>query len=705
MIADGASSGPASSSASTASRMGLSSPPARISGTVAERSATTSTTRSAAPRWAFSAVRSPRLRRASSRKRVWLPFPRMSELPENPRASHKIRRLTVLGGFWDGLEMDFAPGLNCIIGARGTGKTTILELCRYTLGQLQSADPIRQQQLGKLIKANLDRGTVEVTIETRDGMRYRVARGSSGEPEVSDERGSPVEVSLARGQVFAADFYSQHQIEDIAISPRAQLAIIDQFVADEIAELEPDRRTVLAELEKNSADIHRLRQAIADREEALGEISEIKKRIEALDVGGEQAEDINREVALKGTRDQEKRSIKRVDETLANVVDQLEAMTRTVRGFDRLIERGEGENTKLFERLHMVLEAAGNDTVGALALARKFVEDARSSVEQLDRELTERHAGQEQRYTELLRAHHDAQAQAREGARLQTRLNELLEQKRQVERRRKELNELTKKRGELLDKLSELHDRVFALRQRTAREISARLEPDIRVSITQFGERGDYADRLREALKGQGRHYTTLVSRIEQNMPPRELVRLVERSAASELATTLEIRDEQADWMIDRLRAAEDGKLLLDLEALQLEDRPKIELCDGGTYKDASTLSTGQKCTTILPILLLDSDRPLLIDQPEDNLDNAFIYETVVRNIAEVKARRQLIFVTHNPNIPVLGDAERVFVTESDGQHGRLRATGDVDGVKIEIEQILEGGPEAFLERKRRYGH
>src|SRR6185312_8410561 len=100
-----------------------------------------------------------------------------------------------------------------------------------------------------------------------------------------------------------------------------------------------------------------------------------------------------------------------------------------------------------------------------------------------------------------------------------------------------------------------------------------------------------------------------------------------------------------------------------------------------GDYKGAADLSTGQKCTTILPILLLDSDRPLLIDQPEDNLDNAFIYETVVRNIAGVKARRQLIFVTHNPNIPVLGDAERVFVTESDGQHGRLRTSGDVDKV------------------------
>ena len=632
----------------------------------------------------------------------------MTETPEDrngPRASHKLRRVEVRGGFWDGLEMDFDARLNCIIGARGTGKTTILELCRYCLGQVHSTDPTRLQNLTKLIKANLDRGTVEVTIETRDGMKYRVARGSSGEPEVTDERGAPVEVSLARGQVFAADFYSQHQIEDIAISPRAQLSIIDQFVADEIADLDPIRRDVLSQLEKNSADIHRLKQAIADREEELGEIPEIKKRIDALDVGGEQADDINREVALKGTRDQEKRMIKRTDEALVKSVDALEQLSRMVRGFDRLVERTEGENAKLFERLQIVLEAAGNDVLGALASARKIVEDARTSVEELERQLAEAHGTQEQRYTELLRAHQDAQAQAREGARLQTRLNELLERKRLVEQKRKELNDLNKKRGELLDKLSELHDKVFALRQKTAREISKQLEPDIRVSITQFGERTEYADRLREALKGQGRHYTGLVARIEQHMPPRELVRLVERKAASELATTLELRDEQADWLIDRLLAAEDGKLLLDLEVLQLEDRPKIELCDGGTYKDASTLSTGQKCTTILPILLLDSDRPLLIDQPEDNLDNAFIYETVVRNIGEVKSRRQLIFVTHNPNIPVLGDAERVFVTESDGQRGRVRTSGDVEAVKRDIEQILEGGAEAFLERKRRYGH
>jgi len=99
---------------------------------------------------------------------------------------------------------------------------------------------------------------------------------------------------------------------------------------------------------------------------------------------------------------------------------------------------------------------------------------------------------------------------------------------------------------------------------------------------------------------------------------------------------------------------------VFDIEIVELLDLPRIELLDGDAYKDSTMLSTGQKCTTILPILLLESESPLLIDQPEDNLDNRFIYETVVKSVSEMKAKRQLLFVTHNPNIPVLGDAEKV---------------------------------------------
>jgi energy-coupling factor transporter ATP-binding protein EcfA2 len=160
--------------------------------------------------------------------------------------------------------------------------------------------------------------------------------------------------------------------------------------------------------------------------------------------------------------------------------------------------------------------------------------------------------------------------------------------------------------------------------------------------------------------------------------------------------------EERARKVVDALKSS---GTYYTIETADLDDRPCIELLDGGTFKESTQLSTGQRCTTILPILLTQSERPLLIDQPEDNLDNAFVYDTIVTALRAVKGSRQVIFVTHNPNIPVLGEAERVFVFSSDGQHAILKQVGTVDECKDQIERILEGGREAFLQRKARYGH
>lgn len=169
------------------------------------------------------------------------------------------------------------------------------------------------------------------------------------------------------------------------------------------------------------------------------------------------------------------------------------------------------------------------------------------------------------------------------------------------------------------------------------------------------------------------------------------------------------------DPLIDRseLNADQAGKVLATLfdpeflfllETVELDDQPLVELRDGEDYKETSALSTGQKCTTILPILLLESGGTLIVDQPEDNLDNRFIFQTIVESIRHVKQQRQLILVTHNPNIPVLGEADHVVVLESDGARARVTRHGNVDRCKQEIVTLLEGGAEAFRRRGERYG-
>ena len=157
----------------------------------------------------------------------------------------------------------------------------------------------------------------------------------------------------------------------------------------------------------------------------------------------------------------------------------------------------------------------------------------------------------------------------------------------------------------------------------------------------------------------------------------------------------------------DKIVMSLSEKQLRELEELQLKNIYVIELEVGGNFKTIDKLSKGQQCTAILNILLLDNKDPLVVDQPEDNLDNSFIAENLIELIRENKIKRQYIFATHNANIPVFGDAELIVAMEEKEGQGQIIENGigsiDAKDVKEKVVQILEGGRDAFQMRKRKY--
>jgi hypothetical protein len=153
------------------------------------------------------------------------------------------------------------------------------------------------------------------------------------------------------------------------------------------------------------------------------------------------------------------------------------------------------------------------------------------------------------------------------------------------------------------------------------------------------------------------------------------------------------------------------------MEELDLPSTTRIELNVAGegqpiTWQALEDLSTGQKATAVLLLLLLESEAPLVVDQPEDDLDNRFITEGIVPKMREEKRRRQFIFATHNANIPVLGDAELIVGLRAAGEAGEGKAEipsehmGSIDArpVRELVEEVLEGGKEAFETRRLKYG-
>jgi len=156
-------------------------------------------------------------------------------------------------------------------------------------------------------------------------------------------------------------------------------------------------------------------------------------------------------------------------------------------------------------------------------------------------------------------------------------------------------------------------------------------------------------------------------------------------------------------------RIAQGGTALaLEVEECELPAEAVLELNVGNeaaqTWKELDQLSTGQKATAVLLLLLLESDAPLVVDQPEDDLDNRFIADSVVPTIREEKRKRQFIFSTRNANIPVLGDAEQIVgltpVVEGGIEHATIpeELCGSIDtpAVKELVKELLEGGQEAF---------
>src|SRR6185312_1226240 len=143
------------------------------------------------------------------------------------------------------------------------------------------------------------------------------------------------------------------------------------------------------------------------------------------------------------------------------------------------------------------------------------------------------------------------------------------------------------------------------------------------------------------------------------------------------------------------------------LERVMLYDLPRLQVTrtasdgKGGKQhvtRDFAKLSLGQQQSVLLALILsAESDRPLIIDQPEDNLDGEFIYSTLVPVLRRAKERRQIVIVTHNPNVAVLGDAELIIVMKAMSDHGSIVARGSIDDHKTRNAAcaILEGAKEA----------
>jgi uncharacterized protein (UPF0335 family) len=330
------------------------------------------------------------------------------------------------------------------------------------------------------------------------------------------------------------------------------------------------------------------------------------------------------------------------------------------------------------------------DAQEALAQARKDISEIHTS-----------HAGELARQTAANQA-------ASEQARVRASLEQQVARLEALEQQRAELNAELKTLFERRKSLKADHilmrDRISTMRDEVASELQHESGERVRIRVMRNADHLAYQQMLVEGLKGaRVRNQNEILATLMQ-LRPEQLAQIIQSNDVDFFEELAHFGAERSRKILDSFREHVDP---LALEVASIEDRIGIELnvATAGTphFKDASDLSRGQKCTALLPILLARRDNPLIIDQPEDNLDNHFIFETVVNAVQRMKRRRQMIFITHNANIPVLAEAELVLVMNSDGRVGVIEKSGTVDECREQIIDLLEGGREAFDLRSKRY--
>ena len=617
-----------------------------------------------------------------------------------------VEKIEITGGFLPGLNVSLPRGLTCIIGARGSGKSTLAEAIRFAICGTSSAP----KHCVDLIQANLAGGAiVTITALAEGSSRYTIRRGLKQQAVLLTSDGRTINtVDLDRGTFLPLDAYSSPEIEAIADEALGQTRrnLLDELRSEQMRAIHLSLADSARALDANADRVRTAQRTIQDLTEQIEELGDVRARLSALAPSDrEPSADF---VRLSRQQQLNQREITKLDsasrnlETLGETLNELgknaqlafkvrlgeepSANAELLRGYDDLL----AGSLKAVEKNISSIS-------GRIREARDVVAQARQSIAQAHT----RHANELARLTALNQA-------ASEHAQMRATLEQQVAKLQGLEEQRLELNAelkaLLERRKSLKTNHILMRDQISTIREEVAAALQHEAGERVRIRIMRNADHLAYQQMLVDGLRGaRVRNHEEIITTLLQ-LRPEQLAQLIQSSDFDSFEEVTSFGGERSRKILDSFRESVDP---LALEVIAIEDRIGIELdvssAGQPNFKDASDLSRGQKCTALLPILLARRDSPLIIDQPEDNLDNHFIFETVVNAVQQLKRRCQMIFITHNANIPVLAEADLVLVMNSDGRVGVVEKSGTVDECREQIIDLLEGGREAFRLRSKRY--
>lgn len=675
--------------------------------------------------------------RRSDESSAFAPF----NTPEHFIESIEIRDARYMGRGRQPARLPLNPYFNALIGGRGTGKSTVVHALRlaYRRENELVKDSEAAQTFFRFIQpAKGETGGLraETAIQAqiqRDGTSYRLIWRQDAQGHVVEEwdatSGSfkPAASQALTAQRFPLRLFSQGQIAALAgDSQQALLKVIDAAAGTQAqqAAFEEAKRAFLAA----RAQLRELDGKLQGREPLTLALQDIGRKLARFE-GADHA------ALLKNYQrtSRQSRELERQFEAGAEQATRLKALAADLLAEDLppgLFDAGVDDPAlSLVQALH-----------AAIAQARQEIESAAAALQERGQAL--RHECETSPWFARIGSAKAAYDQLKadlqqQGVSDPSEYGRLVQEKQRLETEWKKLESWHKQQTELRAKASALLEQVQSARRAISAQRSAFLRsalqgnPFVRIELIPYSQDAQGIERSLRALLGaaDGKYVADLYQE-QEGAPPKGLVAdllgavdQAEQQPGAPAAAAFEPALLAQKLRLERAcrGQVEFGGRFSNFLKAEADKRPEFIdhiLCwfpedglqveysrkgDGRDFQSIAQASAGQRAAAMLAFLLAHGDEPLVLDQPEDDLDNHLIYGLVVQQIRSNKLRRQLIIVTHNPNIVVNGDAELIHVLDFNHQcHVKQSGSLQDHAMRREVCQVMEGGAEAFERRYQR---
>ena len=627
---------------------------------------------------------------------------------EIPTSTPFILGVSIGGGFLNNQSIHFNSNLNCIIGGRGTGKSTTFEAVRCLTGSPSDADVVDSEVWPQRL---------DLFWQDEAGEMHTLSRAMRGDLVNIDD---PLDGPIA----FEIDCFGQGEAarvrEQAKADPLALMKYLDTFT--HVGEAIQEEQVELDNLLKIQNDINMARKNVDAIPQTQRALTVLQQQLQAFEAAkGSEIIKLQRglatEKALKTSLQEKLKELKLLVES-DELNEKLTAL-RTLVDTDG-IETGKTEAAEIIAQMDVFSEAV-NLAKAAIKSAYTHlqkttlaaIEDWTAKEQPLRDEVEEKRKQLEQNGVKLDMSH--ITKLASDEATHQKTLISLRAWEPVLKSLHKDYSEALARRWAARRKISSLRQAYAVKASKALAEVLSDLQVKLQYIDSAYSE--EAVSIIATAMTWRTSNHVKARAIVEKLTIPGLLSAITKSQYSSvsdieieknvKLFTTGDARDIIAQLGDPSVRAA--------LETCHVDDLPKLMVTrriDEGPspkyiHRDFSRLSLGQQQSVLLALILSsDSKRPLIIDQPEDNLDSEFIFHTFVPVLRRAKERRQVIIVTHNANIAVLGDAEQLIVFKSNSETSKIVARGSIDDINARDAacKILEGAREAFTRRARIYG-